>query len=199
MLGNKKTFWKFPVCWPACQLRGGELQGRIPASPQYPVAPPPPSPPSPQRPQTPVLCWNVRRLGRGRKARPVTAGGVRPCHATAGGVKLCHGAVASPAIGRRLRPVQFAPSPLEFRLRSFFGMDANGNQRVQTVQDLGFLLCAPRCAISPTCGSFSLRLRPGVDRHSRVWPNGGVGVSLFGCVFLGSFSGSIFLGYVLNF
>jgi hypothetical protein len=53
-------------------------------------------------------------------------------------------AVASPAIGRRLRPVQFAPSSLEFRWRSFSGMAANGNKRVRTVQDSGFLLCAPR-------------------------------------------------------
>ena len=115
----------------------------------------------------------VHRFGRGREARPVTAGGVRPCHATVGGVKLGQTPSATPASGWRLRPVQFAPSPLEFRLRSFFGMDANGNQRVQTVQDLGFLAPAlryrPRVGLSASGFGLGLKGSRVYGKWGRWW------------------------------
>ena len=114
------------------------------------------------------------RYGRGRQSRPTPS----PPRSSGGAQDLYN----------------LHPKPLEFRLRSFFGMDANGNQRVQTVQDLGFLLSRPAPSRYRPRRDWHLGLRPGMSvatcRHTR-WGVLGV-LNMFGGVILGG----MFLGYV---
>ena len=90
---------------------GGELQGRIPASPQYPPYPPYP-PTLPAAPPDPriVRVGTCDALAEGVRLGPSRQGASGPVTLRSG-ASVPTNAGASPVIGRRLRLVHFAPPP----------------------------------------------------------------------------------------